>query len=436
MPCDYDLYGRLITRTIDRDADRLLIYNHSAAARQVRGRHMKTAASVLTIIVILAISVTCVSSATPDLRPVGTSQTSCPIIFPADPVVVAPNQPSVADQSTVGVINALCDVTLDFIGCGFLPTSVVLSCDANGDGVSDLSIPLKDITIINGVFFQATIPSLASTPGTAFPLACCGGVASITLSRTVGAGDDNVFGPFTQTVTCAIDLGIRAPVVISASPSQGDCSIGQNVLIPGSCFVLAGGKPNVTSVLAIEVGNSSNVIHANPVSILSNNLVDAFFQIGSSNAGKTFLIYAAGPNGTSRNLTLLPAGAQIGCPLGNEQGVAVTFKCKSAIAGGPGEGAGSAVGIVVTGCRVDRTEIGTFVLSVIGSGIKDGATITVGGKSPKKLRFTGTDESTGTFTQIIAKKKFCESLPGAIVITNPDGTSSAPFTCSAECANQ
>jgi hypothetical protein len=342
----------------------------------------------------------------------------------------------VPDQSTVGIINALCDLTLDFIGCGFLPTRVVLNCDANGDGVSDLAIPLKNITVINGVFFQATIPSLASTPGTGFPLACCGGMTTITLSRTVGAGDDNAFGEFTQTITCPIDLGIRAPVVISATPSQGDCSTGQNILIPGSCFLLAGGKPNVTSVVAIEVGNPSNVIQAKPVAILSNNLIDAFFEIGSLNAGKTFLIYAIGPNGTSRNLTLLPAGAPSGCPLGNEQGVEVTFKCKSAGTGDTGEGAGSSVGAVVSGCRVDRTEAGGFVLSIFGSGIRDGATITVAGKTPKKVKFTGADETTGSFTKIIVKKKFCESLPGAIVVTNPDGTSSVPFLCGAQCAEQ
>src|SRR2546421_7221868 len=96
-----------------------------------------------------------------------------------------------------------------------------LGCDTNGDGVSDLSIPLKNITIINRFLLQATIPSLASTPGTAFPLACCGGVTTITLKRSVSAGDDNIFGPFTQTLTCSINLGIRAPVVVSTTPAEG-----------------------------------------------------------------------------------------------------------------------------------------------------------------------------------------------------------------------
>src|SRR5262245_53290706 len=172
-------------------------------------------------------------------------QGDCPIIFPDGRITVAPNQPAVPNQSTVGIINALCDVTLDFIGCGFTPNAIAITCDTNGDAIADVLIPLKDIKLINGLLLQGTIPSLASTPGTAFPLVCCGGPTTIMLTRSVSGGDDNIFGPFTQTITCSIDLGIRAPVVISASPSDGDCSTGQNLLIPGACFVLANGKPNV-----------------------------------------------------------------------------------------------------------------------------------------------------------------------------------------------
>lgn len=367
---------------------------------------------------------------------VANSQSACPYIFPAGPVAVAPNQPGVPDQKTIGIINALCEVTLDFIGCGFLPTSVTLGCDSNGDGVSDLSIPLKNITVINGLFFQATIPALAATPGTAFPLACCGGVASITLSRTVGSGDDNAFGGFTQTIVCPIDLGIRAPVVISATPLEVDCAHGQNVLIPGSCFLFAGGKPNVTSVFAVDASDPNNIIQASPIAVLSNNLVDAFFQLGAANAGRTFLIYATGPNGTSRNLTALPANSPAGCPLGNELGVPVILRCKASLSpGGPGEGS-SVSTVAVSGCRVDRTDTGAFVLSIFGKGIRDGATVTVGGVRAKKLKFKGADPTDGSYTQIVAKGKFCDGLPGTIVITNFDGTSSAPVVCGERCLNQ
>jgi hypothetical protein len=349
---------------------------------------------------------------------------------------VAPNQPEVKAQSTEGIINALCDVTLDVIGCTFTPTSITLGCDTNGDGVSDLSIPLKNITVISRFLLQATIPSLASTPGTAFPLACCGGVTTITLKRSVSAGDDNIFGPFTQVITCSIDLGIRAPVVISATPAEGECSQGQNLLIAGSCFLLADGNPNVTSVFGVELGNPNNVIQAAPIQILNNNLIDAFFRFGSTNAGKTFLIFASGPNGTSRNLTALPAGAPGGCPLGNEQGISVSFKCKPSGGSGSGETPPSTGDPApITSCQVDRTESGGFTLTLGGYGFREGTTLTIGGVTPKKLRFKEFDPTNNSFNRIIVKGRVCDGLPGPIVYTPANGQASFVFLCAAACQN-
>lgn len=358
-------------------------------------------------------------------------QTGCPLIF-SSKVVVAPNQPEVINQSTVGIINALCDVTLDFVGCGFNPTSVTLGCDTNGDGVSDLSIPLKDITLISPLLFQATVPALAATPGSAFPLACCGGVTTITLSRTVSAGDDNIFGGFTQSVTCTIDLGVRAPVVISATPAEIDCTQGQNFLMPGSCYVLSDGKPNVTSVFAIDAADASNVIHASQFEILSNNVIDASFQFGAANAGKTFLIYASGPNGTSRNLTSLPAGVPAGCPLGNEQGVPVSLTCKkSQPSGGPAPPFTTFVS-----CRLDRDSSGAFTMVLRSGGIPAGAVITVGGVVPKKTKFKDPDPAKPDFfTTVILKGRICDQLPGVIMATLPGRPEfSVPFSCAERCS--
>lgn len=368
--------------------------------------------------------------------PLAGAQSGCPSIFSEGPVAVAPNQPEVKAQTTEGIINALCDVTLDVIGCSFTPTSITLGCDTNGDGVSDLSIPLKNIRVISRFLLQATIPSLASTPGTAFPLACCGGVTTITLKRSVSAGDDNVFGPFTQTIVCSIDLGVRAPVVISASPSQGDCEQGQNLLIAGSCLLLADGNPNVTSVFGVEIGNPNNVIHPAAIQILNSNLIDAFFRFGSENAGKTFLIFASGPNGTSRNLTALPAGAAPGCPLGNEQGVSVSFTCKAG--GGPGSGeTPPPVGdpVPISSCKVDRTESGGFTLTLGGSGFREGATLTIGGVTPKKLKFKDFNPTNNSFSRIIVKGRVCDGLPGPIVYTPANGQSSFVFQCASSCQN-
>jgi hypothetical protein len=359
----------------------------------------------------------------------------CPIVIPDSAVVVAPNQPEVLPRSTVGIINALCDVTLDFVQCGFTPTSISITCDTNGDGVPELMIPLKNLKVINRLLVQATLPALSpQLPGSPFPLACCGGKASLVLSRHIGAGDDNIFGPFTQTQTCEIDLGMRAPVLISVSPTEGNCSGSQNLLLPGACFILADGKPNVTSVFAFDKNNPANVIQATRFVILNTNLIDAHFDFGQAGAGKTFLIFASGPNGTSRNLTSPPVGAPAGCPLGNEQGIAITFTCVSVPSTG-GPPAETPAPPALASCRVERSPGGTFTLDLTGVAFTEGMSVTVGGVSAKKIKFKDPDPSNPhVFRKVTLKGKFCRGLPGPVVIVSPDGTATQPALCSASCS--
>jgi hypothetical protein len=362
------------------------------------------------------------------------AQDNCPVVIPVAPVAVAPNQPAVDVDSPRGIINALCDVTLNLVRCGFPPTSVKITCDTNGDGVPELMIPLTNVTQINGLLVRATLPALApQLPGTAFPLACCGGIVSLTLSRTVHAGPDNVFGDFTQTITCPIDIGLRAPVVISASPSDGNCAVPQNIIIPGSCFLLADGKPNVTSVFAVEKNNPSNVVAAQRFVILNGNLIDALFNFGQTSAGKTFLIFVSGPNGTSRNLNQLPDGAPENCPLGNEQGVQVSFTCRGSSQPDPPPAAPQLSRI--DSCQLERNSTGALSLTLTGRFL-DGAAVTVGGKSPKKMKMKGETEERDVYSKIILKGRICEGLPGMISILNPNGALSVPFHCGEACTGQ
>ena len=363
-------------------------------------------------------------------------QNPCPNILSEPVVTVAPNQPEVEFHSTVGIINALCDVTLDFVGCGFTPTKIEIICDGNADGVPELIIPLKNITIVNRLLLQATIPALSPhLPGTAFPLACCGGVANIILSRTVTDGDDNSFGTFTQTQTCQIDLGIRAPVVVSATPSDSLCSVEQDLIIVGSCFLLADGKPNVTSVFAVERDNPSNVIQAKKIVILNPNIIDALFDFGDADRRRTFLIFASGPNGTSRNLTSLPPGAKTDCPLGNEQGITVTFTCRSRSIDEPIPPVNTppAAKTEVISCAVERDSSGVFTLTIRGRFFKEGAVVTVDGVALKKTKLKDFDATSNAFTRITGKKKVCKNLPGPVVVTNPGEAPGAAFICSSSC---
>jgi len=186
----------------------------------------------------------------------------------------------------------------------------------------------------------------------------------------------------------------------------------------------------VTSVFAVEKSNPTNVIQSKHFIILNTNLLDAFFEFPAS-AGKTFLIFASGPNGTSRNLTALPAGAPQGCPLGNEQGVQVTFTCKGGV---PAPSDTPPPKPFVANCRVERSSTGAFSLKIDGFNFREGQTLTVGGVTPKKLKFKNADASRpGFFTTIVAKGKVCNGLAGIIVVFDPTMGAGLPFACGKSC---
>ncbi|HEX5732606.1 MAG TPA: hypothetical protein VF131_07200, partial [Blastocatellia bacterium] len=277
-----------------------------------------------------------------------------------------------------------------------------------------------------------------------------GGAATLTVTTTFSAGDNNIFGAFTRTTVCPINLGVRAPVVFSVTPSDGNCAVPiQNLIVTGACFCLPNGAPGVTSAFAVEVGNPSNVINAIAVKNLSCFLVDAEFAFTSANAGRSFLIFLVGPGGTSRNLTSLPAGAPAGCPLGNEQGIQVTFTCNattpqpcvpgtpgcpSCVPGDPRPECNTSVDIaVVNGCRLNRSASGVITLDVTGRNFRANATVTVNGVSPKKVKAKDSQTGTNTFNRLTLKGRLCRNVPGIIVVTNPGGRSSQPFQCNERC---
>jgi len=394
-------------------------------------------------------------------------------VVPTAPVTVPPGDPAVGTAAagtpnpstgvktatpTAGIINALCAVQLNIVGCGFIPnettiicqgfadttgvplqrpgktvtSAIVISCDTNGDGVPDLSIPLTGVTPVSANLVQGTLSTLGpQLPGTAFPLACCGGFASLTVTTTFTAGNNNIFnvlaaGGFTRTTTCPLDLGPRAPVVISASPSGTfDCANPQDLLITGGCFILPNGTLNVTSVFAVDAANPSVIIQAQRFAVLSPSLIDALFNFGSGNAGHTFFIFVSGPNGTSRNLS----AASGTCPAGNEQGIQVTVKCTSTTVTPPRTNQA-----VLTSCSVSRNPGGKFVLTVNGTNIQAGATVRIDQTVLTNVKFSGLQPD-ASFSQLNIKRA-CASLPTAnLTVLNPGGTVSLPLPCTATCSN-
>lgn len=254
--------------------------------------------------------------------------------------------------TTTGLLNAIGPVTLNIVGFGFYPNETTIVCsgdpaqrpgktvttagtfsvDNNGDGIADATVTLTNVTVVNRNLVRATLATIPGAPGTAFPFTASGGLAKTSLTTTFTAGDNNVFGPFSRLAETSLAPGTRAPVVESINATTGDCSASQDLLLTGSSFqfVTSSGTQTVNRVFAAELGNPANEIEATSFTVLTNNLISARFDFGGGNAGKTFLIFAAGPGGTSRNLTVLPAGAPPGSPLGNELGVQVTFSCQGA----------------------------------------------------------------------------------------------------------
>jgi len=394
---------------------------------------------------------------------------------PANPTCTAVVVPAFAvTPGTTGLVNAICQVPLNLLGCGFFPnevtticqgfeaetgvplqrpgktvtTAATLTCDTNGDGLVDATIVLTNVTPVSCNLITATIPVRADMPGTAFGSACCGGAGVITVTTTFTDGDNNAFGPFTRTTTCALALGNRAPVVFSVTPSNGTCNGLQDLLISGACFCFNNGTTQfgITSVIFQDAANPANTITVgvNPTANgqvkdlgCNPNLIDVLVNITSANAGKTFLVFVVNANGPSRNLTG-PVTGQPGAPCpttGNEQGFqkgATTFMCNTP--GNPG-GGNTPVIATVTGCHLDRQESGQFFLDVTGTNIKAGATATVNGITPKKIKVIAVESGTSNPTTLRLVKKVCAGLPGPVVITNtvPNGGASAPFNCTERC---
>jgi hypothetical protein len=322
--------------------------------------------------------------------------------------------------------------------------ALVLTCDTNGDGIPDLAIPLTNVTPVSKNLITGVLSTLGTQlPTTAFPLACCGGFATLTNTVTFTAGNNNIFcvlatGGFTRTTTCPLDLGLRAPVVLSATPSTGDCSQCQDLTISGACFVLPSGALNVTTVFAVDAATGAT-ISATRFAVINANFIDALFCFGSANAGHTFLIFVSGPSGTSQNLTTLPAGTT--CPagtLGNQQGIQVTFKCNASV---PVTPPCTATAPGVTGCSLNRAASGKFILTVTGTNFTSACTVNFGsatGSQAKQTKFV----DSGTF---VLKGGVCALIPGTIFVTcpvtNPPAgcpatVTSLGFNCTQACPTQ
>ncbi|MEA3208200.1 MAG: hypothetical protein QOE70_1257 [Chthoniobacter sp.] len=260
--------------------------------------------------------------------------------------------PDAVTAGTTAIINAYCDLPILIVGQGFFPdemtticegeatertgrtvsTKAVMTIDIDGNGVPDFTQPLTDVTPISENLITATIPK--TLPGSPFPLSVVKGQAFITVTTTFSSGDNNVFSPFTRTAVGLLQLGNRAPVVTSITPTTLKPAAGQHLQLTGAAFRIPNTPtpiPNVTRVYAVRISRgkiSRPTIDATSFTIDSDTQVSAVFDFRRNQNRYQFLIFAEGPNGTSRNALTLPPGADSDCPLGNEEGNVIKLTLK------------------------------------------------------------------------------------------------------------
>lgn len=258
------------------------------------------------------------------------------------PFVVAPNQPTVP-------MNALGPFDVLVVGSGFFPnevttvcqgggatqragktvtTSMTLAIDNNGDAIPESTLILNNVTPVNANLVRGTLVIAPGLPGTVFPLAALGPFGLVNVTTSFTTGDNNALGAFTRSSSAALNVGKRAPVVLGGVPTIVDCGSAVTLAINGASFKQGDGTTaNVTSVSAVDPNNPGVLIPATTFSITDTNNLSATFNLPPGSGGKSFLIFAGGPNGTSRNLITLPAGTPGGVPTGNEAGNLISFAC-------------------------------------------------------------------------------------------------------------
>ena len=72
-------------------------------------------------------------------------------------------------------------------------------------------------------------------------------------------------------------------------------------------------------------------------------------------------------------------------------------------------------------------------MTMVGFGLREGDAVTIGGVTPKKLRFKDPDPTSNSFRRMIAKGRVCDGLPGPIVYRSVSGQATVTFQCAESC---
>ena len=88
---------------------------------------------------------------------------------------------------------------------------------------------------------------------------------------------------------------------------------------------------------------------------------------------------------------------------------------------------------VVLACELNRSPAGIYTLHLIGHNFSQEAMVTINEVAPKKLKFKGDVAGEQGLVRLVAKGRLCESLPGNVVVRNPNGLSGPAFNCNQRC---
>jgi hypothetical protein len=219
--------------------------------------------------------------------------------------------------------------------------------------------------------------------------------------------------------------GWRRPIITSIAPDQEDCSNPsspggtEDVQITGICFTI----PDMTTAnvedscgiteayFATNPDGSGTRIDLSNVRPVANNEISATVPVTTLESNIPYYVFVVRCDGATS--TSYP----------NALGYNVTFTCRPGAAQQPAP--------AITSCRLQRISGGRFVLQVIGTNLRAGTGVlrlngTVCPRAKFPPRFVGSD---GFTTRVDCAGGVKRLLPATLTFTNPDGQTSAGFSC-------
>ena len=290
--------------------------------------------------------------------------------------------------------------------------SLVFKFDEDGDGITDATIEFTDpdVVVTNEFTIRLTVDFSQTN--------LCGGDVEVCIFAVYGFGDDNKYFELQQldgdaplevapvTLTCAstIDIGARAPVVLSIAPDTVACEDPddpdnvEDVQIAGLCFF---GSITSAFITTNPDGTGTRVDLSNVVNVQSN-IVTATVPIAQLTPDTPYYVFVVRSDGVRS--TSYP----------NAFGFDVTFTCLS-------EETPEEPEIRLTSCRVVRNSVGKLILQVNGENfVPNDSIVLLNGVPCRRNKYPARfiNPTSGTTTRINCSGGLSGLLPATVTVRN------------------